>query len=635
MALFGSSKTDKKVARKVKPTVIRTQNVAKELINIAKSYEMKVDALDFNILDIQTFTRLNDDTKETEWEEIEDDELYELDDKSALLNPLFQIKQVYEIEIFSKNSQEDLYKDFKLAVGANATKCKVYLSIASGSKVTYNPRFEQELLMLINKRKVRSGILIHIFDEMLNDVVSRISAHIRIEESVEYQKTETILIAESYEPTLTTDDKLILHFNQKEDVDENHKVDYSSRGFIQSVNKDELLIEYIKPKIGKPGRNCRGEFMKPLEPTVNNAPTFKVNDTIDEVDSKDKIEYIAHENGYIALEDNTYLIKTDVDVGEISFKTTGSISTGLDSEVSISVKETDAIKDAIGTGMTVEVSEIDIEGNVGSSANVFALKASIGGQTHKTSTVRADKLNIHVHKGNAYGKNIHITRLEHGVIDGDVVEVTQAIGGQIRAKEIVIEVCASYVKATASKLIEIKKLQGSENVFTIDPLVKKDAQKGLDANKESIKNLKFELHALVKEVERYSKMIQDGTASFNDIKKRLIHYKKNNVKMPDSFVKKYRQFQKIQAHLVSLKKSHENKKDQLSLLTSNTSNFQDNIFDARIINRNRWVGHNELIFKMVKPARDISFKPKEGSKDKVFALVEVDEGEFEIQAVSE
>jgi len=460
MAFFGSSQVDKKVARKVKPTVIRTQNVAKELISVAKSYEMKVDALDFNILDVQTFTRMNDGTKETEWVEVSHDELYELDDQSALLNPFFQIKQTYEVEIFSKASEEELYKDFKLAVGANATKCKVYLSIGAGSKVTYNSRFEQDFLMLINKRKVRSGILINIFDEMLSDVVSRITAHVRIEETATYQKGETILIAESYEPTLTTDDALIFHYDKKEEVDENHKVDYASRGFIQSVNKDELLIEYIKPKEGKPGRNCRGEFMKPQEPVISNEVTFKIDDTIKEIDTETSVQYIAHENGYIALEGDTYIIKTDVDVGEISFKTTGSISTGLDSEVSINVKETDAVKDAIGTGMFVEVSEIEIEGNVGSNAKVFALKASVGGQTHKTSTMRADKLNINVHKGSAYGKNIHVTRLEHGTIDGDNIEVTQAVGGHIRGKEIVIELCASYVKVTASKLIEIKKLQG-------------------------------------------------------------------------------------------------------------------------------------------------------------------------------
>ena len=262
MALFGSNKQETKSITKVKPTVVKTQNVAKELMAIAKSYDIKVDSLDFNIFEVWTYTRMYDGSRETEWEEISRDELYELDDESALLNPEFQIKQTYEIEVFSKNVEEDLYADLKLAVGANATKCKVYLSIGAGSSVTYNPRFEQDLLVLINKRKLRAGILIYIFDEMLNDVVSKIAAHVRVQETAVYEQSETILIAESYEATLTTDDEMILHYDKKEDIDENQKIDYSSRGFIKNVKKDELLIEYVKAKEGKPGRNCRGEFMK-------------------------------------------------------------------------------------------------------------------------------------------------------------------------------------------------------------------------------------------------------------------------------------------------------------------------------------------------------------------------------------
>ena len=634
MALFGSRKKAKPALKKVRPIVVRTQNIAKELLGLAKSYDIKADTLDFNILEIQTYTRINDGTRESEWEEISHDNLYELDDDTQLLNPNFQIKQTYEIEIFSKKD-EDPYKNFKVAVGANATKCKVYLSIAAGSEVEYNARFDKGLLLLIQKRKMRAGILINIFDEMQEEVISKITAHVRVEEKAVYPQSETILIAESYEPTATIDDVLIMHFEKEEEVDEKDKIDYASRGFIKSVKEGELLIEYVKAKEGRPGRNCRGEFMTPAEPIIAHEPEFKVNETIEILDSDESIKYIAKENGYISFDDGTYIIKTDVDVGEISFKTTGSISTGLDSDVSISVKEADAVKDAIGPGMKVEVTEIDIEGNVGSNAKVFARKANIGGLTHATATIRADKLDINVHKGHAFGKNIHITRLEHGEVDGDIVNIKQALGGHIRAKDIGIDICASHVKATASRKIEIKKLHGSENIFTIDPLLKKDAQAGLDENQDSIKELKYELVGLKKDIEKYTKLIKDGTASFLDIKKRLLHYKKSGVKMPESFVKKYKQFQKMQEHLKEIKIDSEVKADQLNLLTTRTVSFQDNIFDARIINRGGWVGHNELKFKLVDPPIEVVYKPKDGSTDHIFGLVEVDEGEFEIRVVKE
>jgi len=636
MALFGSSKKTTTTAshKKIRPTVVRTQNVAKELMAVAKSYEVNVNTIDFNILEVQTYTRVNKGDKEVDWEEMASEELSELEDKGAILDKNFQIKQMYEIEIFSK-VENDPYGEFSLAVGANATKCKVYLSIREGSKVSYSPRFEQELLILINKSKVRANILINLFDEMIADVISKIVAHVRVEEDAVYEKSDAHLIAESYEPTPTTDDALVLHYDEKETISEKEKVDYANRGFIQSVHKDELLIEYIKPREGKPGRNCRGEYMEPKEPEENNVPTFTTDDSIKVIDGDKNIEYRAVENGYIALEGTMYTIKSDVDIGEISFKTTGSISAGVDSDVTISVKETDAVKDAVGTGMVVEVSEIDIEGNVGSNAKVTALKANIGGQTHKTATVRADNLQVNVHKGKAFGKNIHITRLEHGEIDGDIVDIAQAMGGHIRAKEVTIELCGSYVNATASRLLEIKKLQGSENVFTIDPLLKKSAQEGLDENQDNIVELEDSVKSIKQEIEKFTKLVKENQTTFNDVKKRLIHYKKNGVKMPASFVKQYKQFQKIQDHLVTIKKEFEVKNDQLNLLTTKTASFQDNIFDARIINRDRWVGHNEIVFKLVDPPIEVRYKPIEGSSQKIFAIVEKEDGAYEIEAVKD
>ncbi len=634
MALFGSSKKPKAVLKKVRPLVVKTQNVAKELMGLAKSYDIKVDALDFNLLEVKTYTRVTSDSKESEWTQRSDEELRSLDEKTELLNPDFQIKQEYEVELFAKD-QKSPYKDFHLAVGANATKCKVYLNIKEGSRVSYNSRFEQELLVLINKSKIRAGILINIFDEMLGDVVSKISSHVRVEEDAVYNKTETYLISESFEPTPTTNDALIMHYDKNKQVAENERIDYSQRGFIQSVVKDELLMEYIKPQEGKPGRNCRGEFMAPKEPLVENYPDFQIDETIKAKESDTNIEYRAVTNGYISIDGKVYAVKSDVDVGEVSFKTTGSILTEMDSEVTINVKESDALKDAVGSGMVIDVSEIEIEGNVGSSAKVNAKKATIGGQTHKTAQVRAQELSINVHKGAAYGKNIGITRLEHGVVDGDVVKISQAVGGQIRGREVTISVCASHVKATASKFIEIEKLHGSENVFTIDPLLKRDDQEGVDNNPEEIKNLEIEIRSLEKEVLKYTKIIKDGTATFNDVKKRLLHYKKSGVKMPASFVKQYKKFQSYQKHLLNIQKDLEQQNGRLELLTTKTTSLQDNIFDARIINRDRWIGYNELKFKLIEPPIEVSYYPKEGSIEKIFALVEVEDGKFEIQAVDE
>ena len=634
MALFGSSKPKTKGSI-VKPTVVRTQNVAREMQGIATTHGVDVSSLEFNILETFTYMRTADD-KEAEWESVDNNELYDLDDTQALLNPQFELKQTYEIEVFSSSSFENKFPDLKLAVGANASKCKVYMSISQGSKIEDMPDLHEELTTYINKRKVRAGILIYIFDEMLRDVVSKLSAQAKVEESVSFATKETLLIAESFEPTPTRNDALILHYeNAKKEIDEHDRIDYAARGFIQSVQEGELLIEYIKPKKGEPGRNCRGEYLAPAEPIVANEVTFAIDSTIRQEEDENSVKYIAKEKGYIAFQENTYTIKKEMEIDEISFKKTGSVLSGVHSDVNLSVNEKDAHKDAVGSGMQVEVSEIEVDGNVGSNAHIVALKAKIGGQTHRTSFVKADDLDINIHKGKALGKSVHITRLEHGDVEGESVKVTQALGGHIRGREVDVELCASHVTLTATKRIEVQKLQGSENCFIIDPLLKKDVQESLHDNEKIIDELKLSVKNLKEEIYKLQESIKKGTPAFLDIKKRLVHYKKNGVKLPSAFVQKYKAFMQLQDELKELKSEYSTKNDNLQLHKTRTSSFQDNILDARVINRDRWVGYNEIKFKLVDPPMELVHKPAEGSKDMIFGLIEDEEGEYSIKAMKE
>lgn len=105
--------------------------------------------------------------------------------------------------------------------------------------------------------------------------------------------------------------------------------------------------------------------------------------------------------------------------------------------------------------------------------------------------------------------------------------------------------------------------------------------------------------------------------------------------MPVSFVKKYKQFQSMQEHVKNLQTEVSVTEDTLELLTSKTSSLQENIFDARIINRDKWIGYNEIRFKLVDPPMELVYKPMEGSTEHIFGLVEVDEGEYAIRPVSE
>jgi hypothetical protein len=634
MAFFGSNNENDTKQKTIRPIVVKTDNVTKELTNIASSNRVDLATLDFNILEMQTLTRKKSSSNNELFNEITSTKLKELSHNDLLLNPDFEIKQTYEIEVFTKKPRP-AYDRLAFSIGANATMCKVFLTIKQGSSAPFVETFTEDFLELVNKKKIRANLLVGLFDEMLGDVTSRLNARMIVDKGLKFDKNEILIVAEGVEPEPTINDEIILHFKEKGEKEDAHKVDYSKRNYVISVIKDELLIEYIKPKKGSSGRNCRGEFLAAKEPILSNEPTFKVSEKIAVIDTPESVLYKAIENGYIVFENEIYDIRDELDLKEISFKSTGSIETKLDADVTLKVKENDIFKDAVGTGMDVEVSEIDIDGNIGPHARVHAKKANIDGQTHKSSYVEADELSINIHKGEARGMNVHITRLEQGSVVGNVVNIAQVIGGNVKAKDVTIDLLGSHVNITASHLIEIKKMQGSENKFIIDPLAIESMNENVDDKEQELAVLNERIKFLKKEIEKYTTVLKNNESSFIEVKKKLMHYKKNNIAMPPAFVKSFKQYQKLQQNLTDLVREETEKKDSRDKINLAIHTVQEDIYHARVINRDRWVGYNEIRFKLIDPPMDVVYSPREGSLDKIFALIKTEDDEYLIKAVKE
>jgi len=600
-----------------KPFVVRTDNIAKELVATASNYGLKASALDFNLLEVQTFLS-KDDNKDVE-EEVNADELESLNDKALLVDEKTRIRQMYEIEVI-KADKENRFANLNISIGANPSMSRLFASIKPGSVLEYSNDLEIELRKFINKRRLRAHMLVGFWDGKLAQEIEKFVAKVQVEGTLKVEEKITFEVGCALEPIDTIDDKIIMHFEAAIDDNELAKVDHAKRGFIQGVVKDEVLIEYIKAKKGEPGRNCRGEFLAVREPIISNTPAFNVTEKIDIVENDESIQYKANTSGYITFENNTYDIKVEVEVSEISFKTTGSIEAGVDTDVSINVKESDAFKDAIGAGMEIEVNEINVDGNVGNNARIKARKVKIDGQTHQSSYIEADEVKVNIHKGKIKGKNVQISRLEQGIVEAEVVEVFQATGGKIIAKEVVIDTLSSHVHIVASSKIEIKHLKGSENSFTISPILYEEDKDTLSENEEEIILQKRKIRELEGEIEKKQAILSENESAIVDLKKRLAHYKKSGAKMPGSFVVKFKEFQNLQKHLVSLQQELEQNENKLDLFLSKTNALQSNILDAKIINHEGYKGHNEIHFKLVEPSLQLYYVPTGGINEKCFML---------------
>lgn len=611
--------------------VVRTENIAKELVTTASKYGIKASGLDFNLLEVQTFLK-EDENKEEE--ELLGDGFERLNDETLLADPKVRIRQAYEIEVVLAD-QEDKFSKLNLSIGANATMTRLYAFIKPGSVVEYYEGIEKDLFSFINKRKLRANMLINVWDKNLESEIEKFAAKVRVDGTLSTEKRISFEVGCALEPKETVNDKMIMHYQKNKDINELDKIDYTKRDFIHSVAENDLLIEYIKPRRGEAGRSCRGEHIEPKDPVVAFAPTFNVTEKIEVMDNEESIEYRATNSGYIVFENNTYDLKVEVEVTEISFKSTGSIEAGVDTDVSINVKESDAFKDAIGAGMEVEAKEINVDGNIGSNTKLRAKKVNIGGQTHQSSYIEAEEVKVNIHKGKIKGGRVEVTRLEQGVVEAEYVKVKQATGGKIIAKEVYIEVLSSHVEIIASSKIEIKTLKGEENTLTISPVLHSEEKETLKENEGELVLQKRKVRKLDEEVTKNQNILDENQGAISDLKKRLLQYKNSGTKMPGSFVAKYKEFQDLQKHLLHLKNELHQNEEILELLSAKTNFMQHDILQARIINHDAYKGHNEIRFKLLEPPLELYHVPMGGTDERFFMLKQDEEtGAYKIVSSS-
>lgn len=611
--------------------VVSTDNVVKELLSVATSYNVSVKTLSFRLLKVQTFVRMPDG--DDEWHEMSTHELYEIP-QEVYLDEDFEIRQMYEINIFdiSKGSPLDT---LDIAIAGNKSLSKIYLTIKAGCELTYEEGIEKSLLALIMRKKLRANLMVGVFDSMVEENIAELINKLKVHKTYVFTEQARYLVAESFEPIATIDDNLILHYKRaKSSSDKLDKIDYSKRDFVVNVNENDLLIEYIKPFKGSKGRNVKGELVLAKEPVVRFEPRFTIDEKIRRDDLEKTIEYRALSAGYVTFENGEYSINSEMNLDEISFQSTGSIDIGLDTDIVINVREKDALKDAIGAGTIVTVNSINIDGNVGADARITANQATIDGQVHNSAIVTADELRIGTHKGMAVGKDIYIDNLEHGEVIGEKVFITRMIGGSVRAKEIVVEILGSRSMLTASKSIEIKKLQGGENILTIDPLLN-EARDVLDNEVLRISEAKQALQKIEKELMEYEGAMKKNAALHEDMKKKLQYYKSNDIKVPAAHVEKLQQFQGFLRKLESIREECTEARAHYEAISIRQALLQSEILGARIINRDRWRNYNEVVFKLINPRIDVTYAPVENSREEILCLEEDMDGKFSVKVARE
>ncbi len=602
--------------------IVDTKNPYQDMEFIASNAGVSVDNVDFNIISVDTRYKLK---PEDDFISAIDSELRMFDDDEFMSNPNLSISQNYKVEFFDRRVKKQPMLP-KVSLGTNKNMTKVVASIKEDSNVKYYPSFERDLINFIQKKLLKANILIGIRDYIMLREINKVTSILRIKEIID--KAFTFVVA--------VDDNMIFYYKSKlknSEKNKDDKVNYSNRGFVQGVTEGEVIIEYIKPKTGIAGRNVKGDVISVNEPKILIKEKINVSQNIDVKEDDDSIKYIAKKNGYVNEEKGTYDIKDELDINEVSFKTTGSIETSLESDVKINIKEKDILKDAVGAGMSIETTSINVEGNVAKGAHIVAKDVIIGGQTHAKSVIKAQTAEISVHLGRLICDEAKIDRLESGYVRAKKVFINSVIGGEIIANEVHIKRLFANSSITASTLVEIDELKGTNNRICIDSGEILNYEGKLEEYSKTMSKLKTDILVIPRELESKKNIIDSNRESVNSIKRRIEELRSTGKAPPMSFLNKLKDFQALVYEYNSMLKDLNGKKAALNDLKEELKSMQSMVFKAKIINKDRWKELNEIKFRLIEPKKDITYSTRENELAKLITLKCVTLGDEEIYEI--
>ena len=609
-------------------TEVETANPYGEILNLAKHFGVDSKFIDFDIMEIKTECKV---VGESQPRQVPAEKLNIFDDDKFFVEKVESIKQNYLVKFYDTRQVKPTPLP-NVAINANKNLTKILATVSQNADTVYFKEFDKKLINFIYKKLIKVGILVGIRNKTMLEEVAKIYSVLRVKEFIDKDYSFVVTAGVNVNPS--ADDALVFHYkNKNKSTDENDKIDYSNRGYLLGVTENELIFEYVKLREGANGRDVRGKLLPTQKAKATIAKMPEHTENIYSKEDEEGIKFFSKKSGYVQEEKGVFDIKDELDVNEISFKTTGSVDTGLDTNVTLNVKEKDLTKDAIGTGMTVEANEINIEGNVAANAVVKANKVVIGGQTHAKALIEAKDAKIAVHIGSFDGEYVEIDRLEGGKVKAKKVVIKSAIGGEIIAESVIIDTLVSNSNIIIADTLEIKKLKGVNNKILGDFSMIKPTGEQINERMAKIKTIREQIVKMPRTLESKRCVIEENKGPINVIKAKIEELKSTNNTPPVTFMKKLKEYQQLVHEYNALLKEFREKKAAIAELKSEIANIQDGIFSSKVINHSNWREFNEIKFRLVDPARDITYSTRENEIARVITIAKVETEDGDIDYV--
>lgn len=610
---------------KVSSAVIDTENVYKDLQVAAKASQVNVNDVDVDILKIHTRYIVGDENA------VSVDDAAIFDDNEFFINPTLQIEQSYKVRYYDK-TVTNKPKLPKIGVSANKSLTRIRAKVFAQEGLKYSPDLATEIENAINRELLKYGFLIGIRNANLKTESKHIASLIRVNGAL--NEDVVFDVAYGIDAKYPIDDALVYHYREK-----NKDNDDPNASILSIVKENEIVIEYVKSRPGRNGRNLKGVLIPVGDPKNENSADIKTTDKIRKEEDDDSIKYIATMQGYVSEENGVYDIKEKLEVDAVNLKTTGSIDAGLDNDITINVTESDVMKDAIGAGMSIEASTLNVQGSVAEGAHIKTKNVTIGGLTHAKSTIESVDADIATHLGTLICSNeAKIDRLEGGNVEAKIVHVNSVVGGEITGEEIYINELASNCTITAARLVVINTLKGSDNRIIIDITKISEFANSLKTLSEEKQVLGREIHKLTDSLREKKGLINANLSSINYVKKRIEEISATGADAPISLLNKLKDYQALVYEYNALAKEYKLKKEHFDNTVAGLEKIQSMIFDSKVVNKGRWVELNDIKFQLIEPRKTIDYATKENELARVITikhLVIAGESIYEIKKSNE
>ena len=615
----------------IKTVHVTTSNVKKELARVADGNSMLSSELYVEINYVNTFVRKGD----SDFVKISDTDYNKYKEEVYQRDKDIKFIQEYDIEILAKHegySFENMINEIEFI----ENNTSAYFVIKKGSKLNYYDELYNDFINYIMEQQLRSNIMLYLFDVNYEDTIKQFVDVIQKIKAITFKEDKKILVSKSLDAIKSINAEICMTIEENNDTDAQDsegKVDYANRGFMLSCSEGDELFEFIKPLQGEHGRDCRGDIIEVETVNLDAKPMFTIDDNIEVQDSFENIKYLSTRSGYLVKKENQYEVSNSIDVGEISFQTTGTIDTDLDTEISINVIKDDPLEDAIEKGMHVKVQNLSITGSIGPNTQVEARSISITGQSHNDSFIKCIDAKIGIHKGKILGRKVEVQTLEGGEIVADVAIIRNAMRGKIRAKRIEIDTLGSHVIMEASEHIQIEKVRGEENRFIVESFVDSGFDDDKKDNEEYLKKLENELKSLIKVFNNSTIKMKKNLEPCKKVKAAIMKSKNEGIEISETLIKNFKLCKVMQVQYKKLKENIEYKKSQYNKQKKKLSNNISSVFDAIIVANKPLRGYNHIVYKidkLDKPQLEIELNTDESMKEKVFKLIEDEDGVLKV-----